>query len=226
MQSGIYVITCAPEDGRKKFYVGQSCDVPRRISEHLGSLRRGSHYNLGLQASFCQHGASAFSAEFVEPLPIGQLQAGEQFWLDFMAGHAQCFNVAVSADNPAIGLKRSQETRDKIRAAKTGLRHTEQTKLLISQVQIGRKRGPCSPDRALKISVAQVGEKNHQFGKTGSSSKRSKAVLGVHIDSGVTVEFESANLARSAGFHPTGITACCRGEMKSYKRYRWSFKSQ
>lgn len=223
--SGIYLITCKPEGGLPYYYVGQSIDCGRRKTEHFGELRRGSHANAKMQNVFRSHKESAFTFEVLEECAPSDLEQAEQFWLDEMVGYRRCMNAARCADAPGRGLKRSEETRERIAKAKTGLRHSEQTRKRISEVQQGKKRGPRSEETKRKIAEAQVGDKNHFFGRSGTLHHRSKPVEGVNVSTGDRIRFESANLAKISGFNPTGITACCRGEAKTYKGYSWRFIS-
>lgn len=58
-----------------------------------------------------------------------------------------------------------------------------------------------------------------------SAASKSKPVQAVDQNTGVVVmEFASVREAGRSGFDSGTISACCRGERKSHKGYRWRFK--
>lgn len=56
------------------------------------------------------------------------------------------------------------------------------------------------------------------------SKKNSKAIVGIHVETGVKIEFASALKAKEAGFQNTNIGQAIKLG-KPYKSYKWSFKT-
>ena len=76
----------------------------------------------------------------------------------------------------------------------------------------GNSAGKHSEETKKKISEAQVGEKNHRFGKTGKEDAMSKPII--ELTTGKT--FESANLAaKFFGLCFSHVCAVARGERGS-----------
>lgn len=221
--SGIYLIKCCRPGERSIYYVGQSSDMPRRRQEHFGDLRRGDHYNAHMQRACNKYGLPAFSFRVLETCSPDLLTAREQFWLDKMFGRARCMNLALCADSPGRGIKRSPESIRLMSKAKTGIRHSEETRQLLSRIQLGKKRGPHSEEVKRKIGDAQKGAKNHSFGKRGGAHHRSKAVEGTCVETGAVIRFESSQLAKDAGFSQSAISSVCRGKWSTHKGYKWRF---
>lgn len=57
LKSGLYIITCIPE---QKHYIGQSENVVRRINAHKSHLKRNVHENTALQKDFNFYGEKNF----------------------------------------------------------------------------------------------------------------------------------------------------------------------
>jgi group I intron endonuclease len=72
--------------------------------------------------------------------------------------HKKKIGEANSRRIRTIGLKRTEETKDKMRSSQIGKKHTEETKKKISEYMTGRR----------------VGEKNAWFGKTHSPEAKEK----------------------------------------------------
>jgi group I intron endonuclease len=223
MTSGIYLITCTRPGALPLYYVGQSADITRRRQEHFGELRRGSHYNAVLNRAYKKYGHEAFKFEVLEAGEADELNAMEQFWLDSMYGSDRCANMAGHAESPGKGRKTTEETRRRMAEVKTGTRHTEETRRRISEIQTGKKRGPHKAETRHKIGAAQVGAQNHAFGKKGAAHHRSKPIEGACVVTGAIIRFESAHLAKAAGFSQSAISSVCAGKWETHKGYRWRF---
>ncbi len=55
---GVYGILCQVN---RKFYIGSSCSVNRRVAEHLAQLRRNKHDLPRLQKDWTKYGEKSFS---------------------------------------------------------------------------------------------------------------------------------------------------------------------
>lgn len=75
---GVCAIICVPE---KKAYIGGSTKLFQRRMQHLCELRRGTHYNSGLQAAFDKHGEGSLVFLVLERCSRKELRYNEQFWM-------------------------------------------------------------------------------------------------------------------------------------------------
>ena len=116
-ERGVYAITAS--DGRS--YVGSSTNIASRWSCHRSSLRLGKHYNSRLQSAWTALGADAFCFEILERLPEHEdLIVAEQKHIDALNAHGEGFNICPSAGTN-IGCVRTEETRQRMGAARVGL---------------------------------------------------------------------------------------------------------
>lgn len=113
MESGIYMIRNL-RDG--KVYIGQAANIAMRRMQHIRALRRGDHKNIRMQRAFNRDGEPAFDFSVIEFCEIERLTEREQFWID---AHSYIYNIC-PAGGSSLGVKRSDETREKQSALKKG----------------------------------------------------------------------------------------------------------
>ena len=75
LRSGVYVITI-----NDTYYVGESVDVMRRKTAHIGCLRRKEHRNWKLQEAYNIH--QEFHHKVLEHCPVEQLGERQTYWID------------------------------------------------------------------------------------------------------------------------------------------------
>lgn len=136
-----------------KCYVGQAVDVRVRLRRHLGILRRGNHHCAHMQNSFSKHGETAFKFMMIEECSVDVLTEREQFWMDQHKATG-LYNLSPAAGSP-LGVKRSEETKAKIRAANLGNKLSAETRAKISAAHTGKK---LSPETIARMSAAQSGK--------------------------------------------------------------------
>lgn len=136
-QSGVYQILCKVTGDR---YIGSSGNIQARIREHIYDLRHSIHINYMLMATWVRNGEESFEFSVLEIVSdTSLLFEREQYWLDLLKPE---LNIATSADRSAYGLKRSQETKDKISIAAVR-RHANMSeskkKYVIENIKKGRQ---------------------------------------------------------------------------------------
>lgn len=154
-----------------KSYVGSTFHLRKRKILHLHLLRHNKHHSPHFQAAWNKHGEASFEFEILEEQDFPDeeaLRACENAWLVRLSG--RLYNSAPVAMS-ALGIKRSQETRDKIRKALVGRIVTPETRARMSEAQ--RRRDPATRNIAIVIA-ARTGAKltaEHRR-KIGESNRR------------------------------------------------------
>lgn len=119
-----------------KFYVGSTNDLAGRRSRHLTDLKYNRHPNLHLQRAYNLDPRIEFF--FVITEDREQAYDYEQTLLDIHMEQGNLFNMAKDARIAVIEL--SEESKEKHRAALTGLKRSEETKDRMRQAKLGKSR--------------------------------------------------------------------------------------
>lgn len=170
--SVIYKITNVVTDD---FYIGSAIKPLKRRWEHWNQLKRNIHHCAALQAAWNEYGYEAFIFEVVEEVDDSEkLRLIEDTWLLQHGGQNHCYNTLHStqmhisslqairdkigntlrarfkdpAQHPRYGTKHTEETRQRIRAAKLanpvrpweGKQRDEATRKKIGDAQRGVKK--------------------------------------------------------------------------------------
>ena len=71
-------------------------------------------------------------------------------------------------------------------------------------------------------------KENINFGSHNQrvAKANSKPVVALDADGKVVFEFQSTNEAGRCGFDQSHVSACCRGEVKTHRGYRWKYKEE
>lgn len=141
---GIYIIRNKKEN---KKYVGSTNGGRDRWKQHKEGLTKGTHHSRYLQRAWDKHGEDAFEFVFIEECIPEMLLIREQNWIDFFRSYDSRFgyNMSPTAGN-TLGIKRSEETKKKLRELNLGEKHpmygkhlSEEHKKKISESNMGRQ---------------------------------------------------------------------------------------
>ena len=213
-----------------KVYIGQTIEmVNTRIKDHLRELRKNTHSNSHLQYSFNKYGESNFIFEKIdETNSFDSLDQLERFYIKLL-----------KANNPEYGFNKTsggcenhvfnESSNLKKSKSRSGILHTEEAKAKISRAGKGRtvswnrgmkgvyKLGPASEERKKKIGEAQLGPKNHRWGKkSGETHLKSVSKPIICINTGI--EYPSMSEAsRKLSVSISSISKVCMGEASSCK---------
>lgn len=149
MNTGIYEILNTVNGKR---YIGSAVNFKARWAVHTSHLTRGLHHSPSLQRAWNKYGSEAF---LFKPLLIcapTNLLFYEQRCLD---GYTPEYNICKIA-NSSLGVKRTDETKARISASKTG-----------------KKMPPRTPEHAAKLSAAMKG-KQLGLGRVNSPEARER----------------------------------------------------
>ena len=173
----------------QKFYVGSTVNMKERARTHRNKLRVGKHHTPHLQAAWSKYGEECFVFEIVEEVgSIDELQDAEDRWLAEHVGQPYCYNAGLRSGapwrgvpkelHPSFGSTVSEDEKGRISAGvkkryedptytpRTGKRHTEETKAIISaKVQAAVAEGRSgkfipSEETRLRMSQALKGNQN------------------------------------------------------------------
>lgn len=135
--AGVYLIRNT-QNG--KVYVGQSRNIRQRWTDHRKALRRSTHPNPHLQASWCKYGEASFEFEVVQQSEVTQLALLEQEWVHKLGSCDREKGYNLSTPTPS-GYTMSAETRARIGAANRGKVRTPEMRVHMSAVKKGQGKG-------------------------------------------------------------------------------------
>ncbi len=126
MASGIYAILNLINS---KYYIGSAVDFDERFRLHLLELNRNNHHNRHLQKAWNKHGQANFKFVILEECNADILLEREQFAIRGMdaTNRHKGYNICAVSWN-RLGVKASDETREKLRISHTGHKHSDETK--------------------------------------------------------------------------------------------------
>ena len=93
---GIYKILCVPN---KKFYIGSSLNVIKRLKMHLWNLKRGDHHSNYLQKCYNKYNINNLNFFLIETCDKNDLIKKEQYYLDTLKPK---LNLSKIADRPKL----------------------------------------------------------------------------------------------------------------------------
>jgi len=134
MNTGVYVIEHI-SSGKK--YVGSAGrSFKSRWGQHRSGLRKGTHNSRYLQNAWNKYGEESFLFRIVKCTSPEEAVSYEQAFIDLYKSADRKFGYNISPiAGSSLGVKRTAETRAKISAA-----------------NIGKKRGPHSPNAIAKMT--------------------------------------------------------------------------
>lgn len=128
-KSGVYSITHI-ESGRQ--YIGSSIDICARWRCHVRMLKNGTHHTKKLLRVWAKYDEAAFRFDVLEYVPDREmLIVREQHHMDTLKPWYNTQPCAASC----LGIKRSKDFCAKVSKAKTGFRHSEETKKKLSALR-------------------------------------------------------------------------------------------
>jgi group I intron endonuclease len=203
-------------------YVGSAVNFYKRKSLHLRQLKKENHHSDYLQRAWTKYGEDNFEFIILEKVDKKEdLLIREQWWIDNSNSEYNVCKVAGSS----LGVKRSDETKEKCRLAHLGEKHPEWRRKLKSEAQGGEKHwqyGKKMPDEVKQ-------KKSESMKKYFESNKHPnlKPVLKYGKDG--TFISEHSSVIEAAGYDESvrkAITNCLTGRQKTAKGYIWKYKNQ
>ena len=151
-----------------KYYIGSAVNFSKRKSRHLKLLRENKHHSYLLQKEWDEN---LFDFIILEKV-LGKefLIEREQWWIDNTNSFYNICKIASSS----LGVKRTEETKEKVRQANLGLKHPEWRNNIKSKAQGGEnhwtKKKSFSKESKEKMSRSQ--KKLYEDGYKSPSRKK------------------------------------------------------
>jgi group I intron endonuclease len=195
------------------FYVGSAQSFARREWQHRYSLRKNTHKNPHMQASWNKYGEEAFVFEVLEEVGENDnLLEVENKYLHKVVGQSDCFNVNKDALSPRTGQTLSAESRAQLsrnRVGKhAGAEHyrygqtvSDEVRAKISATQKGRPslmkgKKMSEQGRANVAAAAKRGPESHAYGKRPTNADALQRAVTVRFPDGREETFVSLTYIR------------------------------
>jgi len=134
MITGIYKIT---NISNSKCYIGSSVDITKRQYQHMSDFKLNKHHNKHLQNAWNKYGKENFVFEIIEECSRDFLLEKEQFYITkFNPEYNKCLIVLGSP----LGVKRTEETKQRMSIARMGREVSSETRQKISKANFGKHR--------------------------------------------------------------------------------------
>ncbi len=214
---GIYCIKNTIND---EFYIGSSYHIYKRRNRHFSELKNNKHKNYKLQMLYNLYGKESFIFSIIEVVKVKEnLVEREQYYINFLKPE---ININLIA-NSSLGVKRSDETKEKIRQANLGLKHPEWRNRIKSEAQGGdnhwTKKKKFSHESKNKMSESQ--KKLYENGYTSPSCRKIDQFT---LDNDFIKTWESATEAqRYLNISRFAIAQCLIGKNKTSGGFIWKY---
>lgn len=179
---GIYCITNIVNF---KKYVGQSTSIQLRWRTHKSALRYGRYGSSHFQKAWNKYGEENFEFSILEECEndVETLTKKEDYWINFYdtrnpdkgynSREAGIHGKRSEESNEKIriartGTKASEESKERNRISNTGRKHSEETKKKISEANKGK---PKSEETKEKLRIGRLGKKMSDETKKKISDK-------------------------------------------------------
>lgn len=166
-------------------YIGQSCDLKRRKSNHFSELDRNCHKNGHLQNSYNKYGSKNFVFSILLLCENEEITYYEQKCVDILNPE---YNIRKLCVDSNVGMIQSESARKKISEWHTGRKLSDETRRKMSESRrgekspwFGRLHSKSTKEKMSKNHTDCSGTKNSQFGKKFENS--SSRFHGVHYSS-------------------------------------------
>lgn len=169
---GIYKI----QDCSGKLYIGSSVQIEKRLMQHKYALRRNSHKNPILQASFNKYGETYFTFDIVEETLLADLYVTEQKHLDTLFNTFpidMIYNVCRLVDTPPMISKKyhSEESKRKMSTSAKNRKSTSRVNSSVQHALVGRKQ---TEEHIKNRSLANTGKTRTEETKKKMSDTHKK----------------------------------------------------
>lgn len=218
MKSGIYQIRNTVND---KLYIGQTINFQKRKTRHFWALKNNRHDNCHLQNAYNIYGLNSFMFSELAQCPKEELDITEQYLVDFYQPE---YNICKDVVTSQLGIKRSQETKNKLSNSHRGKKLSIEHKASLSKAHTGLKQSlETIEKRMLKVR----GIKKPQGLMMNLRKFSIKSVYQIcPITQQIIAEHDSLSEAgKAVGISGDAIGNHLAGRSKSSGGFIWKFKN-
>ena len=217
-----------------QYYIGSAINFYKRKSQHLKRLNNKNHHSYLLQKDWNEDLFVFIFLEYVDNKE--NIIEREQWWIDNSNSYYNICKIAGSS----LGIKRTEETKEKIRVANLGLEHPDWRNKIKSESQGGEnhwtKKKKFTDEAKINMSIAQkklykegyispkIGKPNSKEAIQNAADKISISVLQFDLKGNLVKEWKSAASTKEFGFNPSHISQCCKNKRKTHKKFIWKYK--
>lgn len=249
---GIY---CIENIVNGKKYIGQSIDIYSRWKNHVHSLNGNRSHSILLQRAWNKYGENNFKFQILEICDEKDLDDKERVYITLYNSCENGYNIEDGGNenkhlsdttkcklrNAHLGIKCSQETREKMSKSRLGelnpmygKQHTEETRQIISEKNKGRTGHPQSEHQKQVAREANLGkivsdETRNKISKANKGktphNKDTNPVYCIELDR----FFNSATEAgKELNIRGENILGCCRHYKGRHTcgGYHWKFANE
>ena len=188
-----------------KAYIGQTIQEPRRRWRQHNVAKSNCR---GLAGAIQKYGPENFKFTVLcEASSLEELNKMEVFFIkSFKALTPSGYNLKSGGDNSIP----SKESRELMRKAQLGKKHSEETKRKLSKILMGHTR-----NKGCKLS--------EETKRKMRESANKRPVEGTCLLTGTKKVYPGGIYAEKDGFRRCAISRCCKGSIKSHKGFTWRY---
>lgn len=184
-----------------KIYIGQTvCSLSRRRCQHETAKNTGYHFHNAIH----KYGKNSFKWEILNNcISKVDMDRLEKHYINKFNSNDRSigYNMTLGGDSP-LGRRHKEESKRKMSISKTG------------------KKLPHTDEWNRKIGEAQLGPKNHMWGKTGDKHPRSKTYLIIDPNGEELVITGLSEFCKDKNICDKNMSAVANGKRTHHKGYK------
>lgn len=220
-----------------RVYIGKTTRINDRISYYRNNNKRGQKI---LDSSIEKYGWDSHKFEIIDKAPVEQLNELEKKYIvehnSFHYDNPNGMNLTKGGEG-TLGRRHSKETIDLMIAKRTGTKHSDATKKLMSKIKKGKAPASAFYVRTEKhleilrqnnlgriVSEDEVNRRKQS--RLNSLIKEHEAILQIDTEGNIVKEWQilPKDIAKHFGICDTNIIKCLKGRNKSSLGYIWKYK--
>jgi group I intron endonuclease len=202
-------------------YIGSAKNFYSRKKKHLQQLKNNKHHSIVLQRAWNKYGENKFKFFLLENVnDINELIKKEQWWID---NTNSVYNICKIAGS-SLGIKRSKESREKMRQAHLGEKHPE-WRNKIKSISQGGENHWTKKKKFSEESKKRMSETHKKLYKNGYQNPNKKIILQYDKNGKFIKKWYS--ISSAVQFYKTeGIKQCLIKKNKTAAGFIWKYENE